>query len=150
MIGWMWIVMAAPVMGADLYTRKPQGASPASVWMTSLHATADRVLTPLLSGGLLAAALVWGLAAAVLPWAARGRSLPLDLVRVTMWAATLAAATTTVLRLGHGQVALRPGAAVLGAIASGLFALAPWLARMWRSGGQSPGSRRDFRSMEPF
>jgi hypothetical protein len=146
----MWIVMAAPLMGADLYTRKPPGTSPATIWMTSLHATADRVLTPLLSAGPLAGALVWGLAAVVLPWVARGRSLPLDLVRVTMWAATVAAASGTVLRLGHGHLALRPGAAVLGAIASAALALAPWLARIRRSGGQSPAHVRDFRSMESF
>jgi hypothetical protein len=138
MMGWMWIVMAAPVTGADLYTRRPPGTTPAAVWMSSLHATGEHVLTPLVSGGLLAGALVWGLAAMVLPWIARGRSLPFDVIRVTMWAATVAAATPTVVAVGHDHVTLRPGAAAVGAVVSAVVALArPHLA-MWRSRAQSP------------
>ena len=141
MMGWMWIVMAAPLSGADLYTRRPPGTSPASVWMSSLHATGEHVLAPLISGGLLAGALVWGLAAVVLPWMARGRSLPFDVVRVTMWAATVAAATITVVAATHDHVTLRPGVAVLGAVASAVVALTRAHLAMWRSRAQSPGFR---------
>ena len=72
--------------------------------------TAHDVLSPIFSSGVLAAAPVWALAAVVLPWLVRGRSLPLDLVLVTIWAATTVSASDTVIALAHHGAGASDGA----------------------------------------
>jgi len=62
--------------------------------------------------------------------------LPVQVVLVTIWTAATASATTVLLHAGHAGTLLTPGAAVLGAVAAGLVALAPALA------GTIRGSRR--------
>ena len=58
-----------------------------------------------------------------------------------MWTAATASATTALLHAGRGGALVEPGAAVLGAVAAGLVALAPSLAgriRRWRRAGNTP------------
>jgi hypothetical protein len=98
------------------------------------------VIGPILSSGVLAAAPVWALAAVVLPWLVRGRSLPVDLVLVTVWAATTVSATETVIALAH-HGSRSPRTAVVGALAAGVVALVPRLPRAWRH-GRDPGNPR--------
>jgi cyanate permease len=100
--------------------------------MPSLYLTANHVLGPLLSSGLLAPALVWALAAVVLPWIVANRSLPVQIVLVTVWSATLASGTAVTLRIGHAALTVAPGAAVLGAVCAAIVALLPSLVRRWR------------------
>jgi hypothetical protein len=129
--GWIWLLSAGALGGHGLYTGLPAATPPASVWMPSLYETANQVLVPVLGSALLAPALVWGAAAVVLPWITRSRSLALQLVLVTIWAATLASATTAVLAVAHAGVTVKPHATVFGAIAGGAAALLPAVARRW-------------------
>jgi hypothetical protein len=129
--GWIWLLCAGVLGGHGLYTRLPAATPPASVWMPSLYETANHVLVPVLGSALLAPAVVWGAAAVVLPWITRIRSLALELVLVTIWAATLASATTAVLELARAGVSVKPHAAVFGAIAAGVAALLPSALRRW-------------------
>jgi hypothetical protein len=130
--GWIWLIAAGALAGQGLYTRLLPGTPRGSVWMPSLDQTANHVLSPALASGLLAPALVWGAAAVVLPWLTRGHSTPLQVVLVTVWAAMLASATTTVLGVAHGGVTLQTNVVVLGSVAAGIVALQPSLFGRWR------------------
>jgi hypothetical protein len=76
---------------------------------------------PLVTSGAAALAVLWAGAALVLPWLVRGRSLPLDLVAATTWAAGLAAATQALAEWAGGG----PGSTgvVAGGIAAGALAV---------------------------
>jgi hypothetical protein len=130
--GWIWLIGAGELAGHGLYTRLLAGTPPGSVWMPSLDQTANHVLSPALASGLFAPALVWGAAAVVLPWITSSRSLALQVVLVTIWTATLASATTTVLRAVHAGISTQTNAVVAGAVAAGLVALLPSLFGRWR------------------
>jgi hypothetical protein len=108
--------------------------------MTSLQQAADHVLTPLVSSGMIACALVWGAAAVVLPLLVTRRPFPVALVLVTVWSAMVVSAIATFLGVNHSRGAGMPATAVLGAIAGAIVALAPAALRSWRSshGAVSP------------
>jgi eukaryotic-like serine/threonine-protein kinase len=74
---------------------------------------------PLVTSGAAGLALLWAAAALVLPWLVRGRSLALDVVAATTWAAGLAAATQA-LAVQAGE---RPSGIVAGGIAAGALAI---------------------------
>jgi hypothetical protein len=98
--------------------------------MASVQLTAQHVLAPILNAGLLAPAAVWAAGAALLPLIARRRPTVIVVPIVTVWAAGVAVAAALLLGAatgGHGLILV--GEAVLGAVASGLAALAPDIAR---------------------
>jgi hypothetical protein len=104
--GLWWLLLAEPLLDRDLVL----GTAPGS---------AGDVLGGLLSGGALLLAPVWAAAALVLPWLVRGRSLAVDVVAATTWAAGLAATTGAVaqsLALGDPR-GLAAGAVLAGALA---------------------------------
>ncbi len=128
-IGWIWLALAAPVLGRVLYLPAIGGIPPSAEWGGSVTATANQMLSPVLRSGVLAPALVWALAALILPWLVRGRRAAVDLVRVAIWSVTLAAATAAVLTVAHGSdAAAAASTAVAGAVAGAIIAFAPpWL-----------------------
>jgi hypothetical protein len=131
--GWLWLVLAAPVAAADLYMRRPSGAQPLEVWGGSLSATAESVIKPIASSGVLAGAVVWALAALVLPWIVGGRSLPRDLVLVSAWAAMTVSATEAAIAVSSStHTVAPPPTAVAGAIAGALLALLPSARKAWQ------------------
>jgi hypothetical protein len=141
-VGWILLVAAETLGGGALYFRLPHAVAARSAWMPSLDHSLHHVLAPLASTGVLAPALVWALAAVLLPWITLARSLPVQLVLVTTWTAATTSATTTVLHAAHAGAAVKPEAAIVGAVAAGLVALAPALARAassWRGAGNTRG-----------
>jgi eukaryotic-like serine/threonine-protein kinase len=136
-LGWVWLALAAPLAGADLYLRRPSGTPQPSVWAASLHQTVAHVLAPLASSGVLAAAPAWGLAAVVLPWMVRGGSLGRDALGAVIWATALVSSTGVILAV----VAVGSGGmertALIGAAASAAIALAPTAIRALRAGRES-------------
>jgi hypothetical protein len=134
--GWIWLVLAGPITGLNLYLVRPPGAPIADVWTASLHSTLSDVIWPLFKSGAFAPAIVWALGAAVLPLLIKSRSLALDAVQVVVWATLLALATTMVIDAGTGLGA--PRTVLLGAVASGAVALAPSVMTAWRHGRGSP------------
>jgi eukaryotic-like serine/threonine-protein kinase len=142
--GWAWLVLAGPLAGADLYTRRAPGTPAPDVWTASLNVTVHDVLGPILSSGALAAAPVWAIAAMVLPWLLRGRSLALEAVLVTVWCATLVSATETAIALVNGAHGISaPPTAVAGALAGAIIALSPRLLRASRSSAQLESPRTE-------
>ena len=134
-LGYTWTVLGTSLSGTDLYLRAPPGTPPTGQWPASVGATLHHVLGPLISSGALAPAVVWAGAAVILPWIVRGRSLPVDFVFGSAWAAGLVAATYASLRMAHGTLAaatLHGG--VLGAVAALAIALAPGILRTARAG----------------
>jgi hypothetical protein len=140
--GWLWLVLAAPLAGADLYTRRAPGTPRPDIWTSSLSSVADTVIRPIATSGVLAGALVWALAALVLPWLVTGRSLARDVVFVSAWAAATVSATEVAIALSSGSHTVSaPPTAIIGAVAGALIALAPSVHRAWRQSrnGVSPG-----------
>jgi len=73
--------------------------------------------------GLPALLALWALAAAVLPWLVRGRSLAVDVVAATAWAAGLGSATAALGQSLSGAAA-EPRGLVAGAVLAGVAAVA--------------------------
>jgi hypothetical protein len=135
-IGWVWVVLAGTIGGSGLYLNAIPGVPEPSVWSGSVPQTATLVIRPVISSGALAGAVVWALAALVLPWVRRGRSLSMDIVVVTVWAATLVSATDAALAIARpGEALMSARAAVIGGIAAAVVALSPSLLEAMRNGG---------------
>lgn len=149
--GWISLLLVAPIAGHGLYLDWLPG-SPAAVWSGSLRETVDQVLTPMITSGALVPAAIWALAAAVLPWLVRGRSLVADSVLLVVWSATVVSTSTAAIAAVHGPDGITTApAAVLGAVAGAIVALAPvWLpapAALWERGlaaGPTHGVGRQF------
>jgi hypothetical protein len=135
------LVAADALGGSALYVHLPHTIAARSVWMPSLPQTFRHLIVPVTSAGILAPALVWALAATLLPWTTVMRPLGVQVVLVTVWTSATASATTVLLRAGHAGTVISPGAAVLGAIAAGVVALAPSViaaVRVSRGAGNTP------------
>ena len=148
-VGWVWLVLAAPVVGRVLYLPALPGVPPQRDWGGSVTGTVDHMLSPLLSSGVFAPALVWACAALILPWLVRARSPVVDLVRVVIWSAMLAGATAVVVIAAHGSAtASAAPTAVAGAVAGAIIAFAPpWLSAIrltWRPGRHPTGPGGQF------
>jgi eukaryotic-like serine/threonine-protein kinase len=149
-VGWIWLLVAAPIADRALYLPQPPGTQPPAQWSGSVSGAIHHVLTPAISSGALAPVVVWALAAAVLPWLVLGQSLALDFVRVVVWAAVLVSATSAAIAAVHSSNAVHAApSAVIGAIVAGVVVLVPaWFGTVARglrlarhsggSGGQFP------------
>ncbi|MBV8955034.1 MAG: serine/threonine protein kinase [Solirubrobacterales bacterium] len=120
--GYVWLVLIASLGGADLYTRRPPGASDSDTWMGSLNAALHHVLAPALSSGMLAVAVVWAIAAGLLPRVSAVRP-PAGYVLIVLWCAGL------LITPALAPIPLHE--AVLGTALAGLLALAPALRTAW-------------------
>jgi eukaryotic-like serine/threonine-protein kinase len=124
-LGYWWLVLAEPLAERRLWLGAHAGTPPRSVWESSLSSTAEHVLWPLLSVGVLLGVLIWAGAAALLPLLARGRGAALDVVAVTLWSAAIVLVSTRLDgTLATGAAAGAPRGLVLGAALGGVFAVA--------------------------
>jgi hypothetical protein len=128
-LGYWWLCLAQPLFSSRLWLGTAAGTPSRAVWEGSLTATAEHVLSPLLSSGVLLGAALWAAAALLLPWLVRGRSAALDVVAATVWAAALLTAEPL---LDHGLPldaagstprGVLPAAILAGALAVGARAL---------------------------
>jgi hypothetical protein len=134
--GWLWLLLAEPLAGTNLFLGRARGAPPPGDWLGSLGVTVHHVLAPLASAAALAPAPVWAGAAAVLPWLLVGRSVTMDVARVLAWAGLLIAGTTIASAGFHGAAV--PRGALLGPAVGALVALAPSVAPLlWGRHGRS-------------
>jgi hypothetical protein len=128
--GWVWMVLGTALSGSDLYLAPLPGSPSPGAWTGSVAVAVHQVLEPLIRLGAFAPAVVWAGAAVILPWLVRGRSLAVDFVVGSAWAAGMVAATYAALRAVHGSLG---GAgvhhAVLGGVAALALALAPGVIR---------------------
>jgi hypothetical protein len=144
----VWLVVGALITGARWYPRLV-GIPPPAVWAASPYDALHHVLLPVSASGVMAPAVVWALAAVVLPHLARGRSMALDVVRVSIWSAMLVLASMVVLTVVHGSgAAAAASTALAGGVAGALIALGgAWLGPLvlrWRPGTDPAGPQGQF------
>ncbi|MGZ4173227.1 MAG: protein kinase domain-containing protein [Solirubrobacteraceae bacterium] len=143
--GWLWVLIAEALTGSRLYLGPAPGTLPPAVWAESPQRAIHDALVPMLSGAVLAPALVWAAAAVVRPWLVRGRSPALDVVRTVVWSATLVSATGAVTTLTAGTSKHgTPRGAVLGALAAVAIALVPTAVGMRRARPQPRAAQPRF------
>jgi hypothetical protein len=115
--GAWWLLLAEPLAGTLLLGP----ATDADRFENGLILAATDAVAPIFSSGLIALLGVWALFAVVMPWLVRGYSLAVDVVAVTAWAASLAAATAA---LGESLLQREPRWLVAGAVVAAVVALA--------------------------
>jgi hypothetical protein len=118
--GW-WLALGELLTSDRLVFGPAAGAQARPAWEGSAVEAMQHALWPLLAGGGLGLVVLWALAAILLPVLVRGRSAALDLIAVTGWAATLAAATQA---LSEALVLDPSRGLVAGAILGGAVAVA--------------------------
>ena len=100
-LGWIWLLVVAPLAGRALYLATLSGTPPRSVWGPSAD-DAVHLLTDIARSGAPAGAAAWALAAAVAPWVVRGRSRALSIAAVIVWAGVTAWGTRAAIVAVHG------------------------------------------------
>jgi hypothetical protein len=117
--GFLWLAVAEIASGHTLLFGPPAGSTTHHEWERSFSATADHVLSPLVTSAALLPAAAWIALAVVLPLVVRGRSLTLDLLGVIVWTAGLLAAHQAIGRvLGHHDARGLAAGALLAAAAA--------------------------------
>jgi hypothetical protein len=117
--GFLWLAVAEIASGHTLLFGPAHGSTSHHEWEHSFHATADHVLTPLVTTSALLPMAAWVGLAVVLPLVVRGRSLTLDLLGVIVWTAGLIASHQAIGRVLGAQDARGLAAgALLAAVAA--------------------------------
>ena len=132
-LGAWWLVLAEPLVERTLLLGAAPGTPPRARFEGAPGIAAADVLAPAVSSGALVLALVWAGAALVLPWLVRRRTLALDVVLASAWAAGLAAAAAV---LGEEVAGSEPRGLAAGALAGA--ALAVLLPRVRRPDRPAP------------
>ncbi len=107
-LGYWWLALAEPLLGEPahpLWMGPPAGVGGLAglAWRDSLVRTAEHVLAPTVTLGLLLGAALWALAAVALPLLVRGYTAKRDALGAIAWAVALAAATPLALAVGTGR-----------------------------------------------
>ncbi len=139
-VGWLWLLLAAPLAGVDLYLRSTPGEPASQAWTTSVAVALRDVVAPIITSGLLVGGVVWAVAAVFVPWLLRGRSLLSDTIRVLLWAAVTATATQTAVDAVSGPRSLATSTtALLGTAAAAAVMLSAPVLRALRVGSRPTG-----------
>jgi hypothetical protein len=96
--GWLWVALTAA--GVRIAHRPP-----APAWTASPGQALHHVIVPIVTSGMWVGGVVWALAALTAPYLVSERRPAVDVVRVVVWAAALASATSTL-----PGVTMRPAA----------------------------------------
>lgn len=149
-LGYWWLALAEPLLSEPahpLWMGPPAGVGGLAglAWRDSLTRTAEHVVAPTVTLGLLLGAALWALAAAALPLLVRGYSAKRDALGAIAWAVVLAAATPLALAVGTsrsgGSGEATPRGLLLGTACGAALAIA---ARALRGGVSSaPAERAD-------
>ncbi len=120
-LGWAWVWVGALLSGHVLYARPPAAVPALALWRASPGELVHHVLTPSLSAGLPAGAVLWALAALAVPLLRRPRSAGGAVVATGVWALISAGASAAIL---HGGAGVPAGRLLLGGLAGAAVALA--------------------------
>jgi hypothetical protein len=123
--GFWWLLIAEVLSGKALLFGLADGTLPRADWEDSVSSAASDALVPLLSSPVIAPIVIWVALAVALPFVVRGRSLGLDLLGASAWAAALVAAHAAVADVVASSVELdQARGAVGGAILAVVVAVA--------------------------
>ena len=123
--GFWWLVIAEVLSGDALLFGLADGTLPRGDWEASASDAASDALVPLLTSPATAPVVIWVALAAILPFVVRGRSLALDVLGASAWAAALVTAHAGVSDLVASSVELdQARGAVGGAILAVVVAVA--------------------------
>ncbi len=123
--GFWWLLLAEVLSGDALLFGLADGTLPRSDWEDSASGAVSDALVPLLTSPATAPVVIWVALAVVLPFVVRGRSLALDVLGASAWAAALVAAHAAVSDLVASSVELdQARGAVGGAILAVVLAVA--------------------------
>jgi len=123
--GFWWLLLAEVLSGDALLFGLADGTLPRSDWEDSASGAVSDGLVPLLTSPATAPVVFWVALAVVLPFVVRGRSLALDVLGASAWAAALVAAHAAVSDLVASSVELdQARGAVGGAILAVVVAVA--------------------------
>jgi hypothetical protein len=120
--GAWWLLLAEPVLTRTLVWGRPDGVPVLDAFDDAASVAIGDVAAGMFTSGACALAVVWALAAALLPVAVRNRSVALDVVGATTWAATTAAATASIAAWAGFP---EPRGLVIGALGAGILAVWP-------------------------
>ncbi|HLY35679.1 MAG TPA: serine/threonine-protein kinase [Candidatus Limnocylindria bacterium] len=123
--GWVWLLLAGPLVGTGLYTHIASGTPARAVWSSSLYETVHHVLPRAVSTGRLLPALAWALGAAALPAMAGGGTLAVRATRTGLWSVAVALSTVLLLAIAGVRPAASVGVVLLGMLTAWLVALGP-------------------------
>lgn len=121
--GWIWLVVGDVLTGRGGYVRLPVDLPAPRVWMGSLYDTVHQVLPALLSGGLLAPAVIWAGGALLLPLVIGTGKLPRRIPLLVGWAAAVPLLAAAVLAIFRTGATLVPAQAAVGGLACMALAL---------------------------
>lgn len=123
-LGVWWLALAEALSEPRLLLGDAPGTATRAAWEASATRAVTDVLVPLVSSGVLTIAALWAALAWALPLIVRGRSLVVDVVAVTAWAAGLAAGTAALAAaLPWSGGAPEPRGLVVAALAAGAIGL---------------------------
>ena len=121
-VGWLWLLLAGPLVGHGLYARLALGTPAPGDWTSSPYEAAHHVLAPLLTAGRLAPAVIWALAAVALPHVVGARAPRARALAALAWAAGAVLATVAALAAGRAGISPGAGAVIIGGLAGALLA----------------------------
>jgi hypothetical protein len=119
-VGLWWLLLGEALLGRTLLFGMATDLPARPHWDGAASIAASEVVRPLVTSGALLLAVLWGFAALVMPWLVRGRSLSVDIVAATVWAAALGGATASI---GEAVTGSAPKGVVAGALAAGIIAV---------------------------
>ena len=119
--GFWWLLLAEVTTGEALLFGTADGTLPRGDWEGSVRDAAGDALYPLLSSPATGPIVIWVGLAAALPFVVRGRSLGLDLLGASLWAAALVAAHAGIADLVASSVELDQAR---GAVGGAILAIA--------------------------
>jgi hypothetical protein len=118
--GFSWLVVGEILSGEALLFGTVDGTAPRADWESSASAAASDALYPFLTSPASAPVVIWVVLAVMLPFVVRGRSLALDLLGASLWAAALVSAHAGAADLLASSVELEQAR---GAIGGGILAI---------------------------
>ena len=118
-LGGLWIALAEPLAGRDLFLGRASGTGAPAAWAGSAQDAVQNALLPLGGSGALAILALWAVAAVALPHALRGRT-PLPVVLGALaWAAALVVGTGLLAGALRGALAHPDARGALGGAVAG-------------------------------
>ncbi len=99
-----WLSLAEIITGSTMYLGPPSGAWSYERWQDSATTAFEHAIIPLLTGPIIAVAVLWAASALILPHLIRGRGLVLDALGAVIWGTAFVMASRALAELSRSSV----------------------------------------------